>query len=131
MAPEDVRAIGFSHQRCTFALAGADHQPLTNLIVWMDQRGVPYLDSIHERVGLPSYYDVTGLPIYYISSLSKLLWLRANIPGARDVGVRIWPISNFMMARMGIDDPPGPVHDDPGVHRIRAWRYGVDLCRHG
>lgn len=104
--PADVRAIGFSHQRCTFALADADGQPVTDLVVWMDQRGLSYLDLVHERVGLSSYYDTTGLPIYYISSLSKLLWLRDNLPAARDAGVRMWPISNFILARLGIADPP-------------------------
>ena len=106
VAAEDIVAIGFSHQRCTFALADASQQPLTNLIVWMDQRGLPFLDFVRERFDLPRYYEVTGLPIYFISSLSKLLWLQHRTPDLYRSAMRLWPISNFIMARMGVEDPP-------------------------
>jgi xylulokinase len=101
-----IDAVGFSHQRCTFALVDANNNPLTEFIVWMDQRGLPQLDAVHERVGLSSYYDITGLPIYYISSLSKILWLRDHQPEAYKPARSIWPISNFLLTRMGVDDPP-------------------------
>ncbi|RLB05795.1 MAG: hypothetical protein DRG83_01770 [Deltaproteobacteria bacterium] len=103
---KDIAAIGISHQRCTFALADADGTPLTNLIVWMDQRGMSYIDDIRQRINPPAYYDVTGLPIYYISSLTKLLWLRDNVPAVYRSARRVWPIANFMLVRMGVNDPP-------------------------
>jgi xylulokinase len=105
-SPGDIAAVGFSHQRCTFALADADGAPLTNLIVWMDQRGMSYLDEIRQCIDVPTYYDVAGLPIYYISSLTKLLWLRDNVTNVYQSAQRVWPIANFMLARMGIVDPP-------------------------
>jgi xylulokinase len=104
--PEQIAAVGFSHQRCTFALADDEGQPLTDFIVWMDQRGLPYLDKIREKIAPSQYYERTGLPIYYISSLTKLLWLRDYAPEPYRRAARIWPISNFMLARLGITDPP-------------------------
>lgn len=101
-----IEAVGFSHQRCTFALADANGHALTEFIVWMDQRGLQQLEGVHERVGLSHYYDVTGLPIYYISSLSKILWLRDRQPEIFAAARSIWPISSFLLTRMGVDDPP-------------------------
>jgi xylulokinase len=135
-SPGDVAAVGFSHQRCTFALADADGAPLTHLIVWMDQRGLPYLDEIRQCIGVPAYYDVAGLPIYYISSLSKLLWLRENASDVYQSAQRVWPITNFMLARMGVIDPPID-HATGSFYglmdtRTRAWsrdlieRLGLD-----
>ncbi len=101
-----IAALGFSHQRCTFAFADINGQPLTNFIVWMDRRGIPYLDKVHQQIGRMDYYQLTGLPIYYISSLSKILWFADQMPDLFEHNARIWPISNFVLARLGVADPP-------------------------
>ncbi len=102
----EIAALGFSHQRCTFAFADANGQPLSNFIVWMDRRGIPYLDRVNQQIGRMNYYQITGLPIYYISSLSKILWFADLMPEMFDHGARIWPISNFILNRLGVPDPP-------------------------
>lgn len=127
---DDVVAVGFSHQRCTFALADANGQPLSPLIVWMDQRGVPYLDRIRQRIPLPDYYTVTGLPIYYISSLTKLLWLRDQRPELYERAHRVWPISNFMLTRLGVRDAPVDLATASfyGLLDTRSRHWAVDLA---
>lgn len=101
-----IKVLGFSHQRCTFAFADDAGQPLTRFIVWMDRRGIPYLEKIHQDIGREDYYRITGLPIYYISSLSKILWFADQMPELSRRASRIWPISNFIMTRLGVVDPP-------------------------
>jgi len=100
-----IAAIGFSHQRCTFALVDEHGSPLTPLIVWMDKRGIRYLPEIESGINKKDYYNVIGLPIYYISSISKLLWLRDNLDGFAKT-YKIWPITNFILQKLGIKDPP-------------------------
>ncbi|HVO69645.1 MAG TPA: FGGY family carbohydrate kinase [Aggregatilineaceae bacterium] len=104
--PDEIAAIGFSHQRGTFALADVHQQPLTRFVLWMDQRGLPFLDLIQQRIPLVDYYSITGLPIYYVSSISKLLWFAHRTPELYHAARYAWPISNFIMARMGIHEPP-------------------------
>ena len=96
-----ITAVGFSHQRCTFGLVDKNGAPLTNLVVWMDKRGFKYLDEIKSAVGSKEYYRITGLPIYYISSITKLLWLRDNLEKFDDVW-KIWPISNYIFHQFDI-----------------------------
>ena len=126
---DDVTAVGFSHQRCTFALADANGQHLCRLVVWMDQRGVPYLDFIRQRIPLPDYYAVTGLPIYYISSLTKLLWLRDQRPELYARARRVWPISNFMLTRLGVHDAPVDLATASfyGLLDTRSRHWATDL----
>jgi len=101
-----IEALGFSHQRCTFAFADDSGQPLIKFIVWMDRRGIPYLDRIHQDIGREDYYQTTGLPVYYISSLPKILWFADQMPEIFKQTSHIWPISNFILTRLGVVDPP-------------------------
>ena len=70
MTPDDIAGISFSQQRCTIGFADKDGRPLTNMIVWMDRRGIGYLDEIREKIDPVSYYDRQGIPIYQVSALS-------------------------------------------------------------
>lgn len=97
---DNIVALGFSHQRCTFAIANQDGQPRTNFIVWMERRGIPYLSRVHQEFGRMEYYNRIGLPIYYISSLSKILWFADNLPDVFEKDAIIWPISNFIFAAL-------------------------------
>lgn len=101
-----IQALGFSHQRCTFAFADRNGRPLTNLIVWMDHRGIPCLEDWQRATPLSSYYDIVGLPIYYISSLSKILWFKQYAPEIYHAAESIWPITNFIVSRLGVAHPP-------------------------
>ncbi len=98
----NIAALGFSHQRCTFSIVDLSGQPLTNFIVWMDRRGIPYLDRVNQQIGRTDYYQITGLPIYYISSLSKILWFADQMPELLKNNARIWPISNLILNRLGV-----------------------------
>lgn len=104
--PRQIQALGFSHQRCSFAFADRDGRPLTNLIVWMDHRGIPCLEDWQRATPPEAYYDIVGLPIYYISSLSKILWFRQHAPEIYRAAAFIWPISNFIIRRLGVANPP-------------------------
>jgi len=135
----DITGIGFSHQRGTFLLADESGAPLTNFVVWMDHRGVPYLDFIRERMEPLSYYDITGVPIYFVSSLSKLVWFAQEQPDLYRRAHRVWPIAHYIMARMGAADPAidhatGSFTGLMDTHQ-RAWsgaiidRLGLDAAK--
>lgn len=124
----EIASIGFSHQRCTFALVDEHGSPLTPLIVWMDKRGLRYLPEIENRINKRNYYNVTGLPIYYISSISKLLWLRDNLETFHKT-YKIWPITNFILQKLGVNNPPVD-HATASFYgffdsRIRRWDLDI------
>lgn len=115
--PDEIIGIAFSQQRCTFAFADSDGNPLTNLIVWMDRRGIGYLDEIRAKIDPDQYYERQGLPIYQVSSLSKIYWFLHETPNLYQKAAYVWPIANFIAVRLGIKKPP--------VDHSTASFYGV------
>jgi xylulokinase len=73
--PASVKAIALSLQRGSVVPLSADGNPLSNLIVWMDKRGLPIADQIREELGNQAYYGIAGHPISYITGMSKVLWI--------------------------------------------------------
>ena len=59
---------------------GADGEPLTNLIVWMDGRGLAQVDRLNAIIGAAEYYETSGHPIVPITGVSKILWLQQEAP---------------------------------------------------
>lgn len=103
---DEIIGISISQQRCTFAFADKNGNPLTNLIVWMDRRGIGYLDEIREKIDPISYYERQGLPIYQVSSLSKIYWFYKEKPDIYEQAAHVWPIANFLAVKLGVQNPP-------------------------
>jgi len=84
--PASVAAIALSLQRGTVVPLASDGSPLSNLIVWMDKRGLPIADQLVEEIGNQTYYNICGHPISYIGGVSKVLWVHRN---AQDIGSEV------------------------------------------
>ena len=104
--PDEISGIAFSQQRCTIGFADKVGNPLTNMIVWMDRRGIKYLDEIRENIDPISYYERQGIPIYQVSALSKIYWFLHNRPDIYEKTAHIWPIANFIAVKLGAENPP-------------------------
>ena len=58
----------------------ATGQPLMDLIVWMDHRGLSQVERLQSLVGSERYYRISGHPIVPITGVSKVLWLQQEAP---------------------------------------------------
>ena len=58
--PAAVSAIALSIQRGSVVPLDRDGCPLSDQIVWMDNRGLPYVEWLHQNVGLDKYYPIAG-----------------------------------------------------------------------
>lgn len=99
-----VCAIALSLQRGTVIPLDRDGTPLTDLIVWMDKRGLPLVDDLKEQVGMDRYYDISGHPITYITGVSKLLWLQRHAPEIWSRTAVIGPPETLFLKRLGCED---------------------------
>lgn len=61
-------------------LLDCDGVPLAPILTWHDRRTLPYVDWWRERLTPSELYRITGLPLDYTYSASKLLWYRDNYP---------------------------------------------------
>jgi xylulokinase len=78
--PNRVAAIVLSVQRGSVVPLGQDLQPLSDLIVWMDPRGLQQVDRLHQQIGNDKYYQTSGHPIVPITGVSKVLWVHQQAP---------------------------------------------------
>ncbi len=77
---QDIKAIVLSTQRGTVIPISERGEPLTNLVVWMDKRGVPWIKRLYDTVGAEDYYEVCGHPLVSYTGESKVLWFRNEQP---------------------------------------------------
>lgn len=76
-----IYAMSIDTQCETLIVADEDGEPLSNAIVWLDNRAVRQADEIRERFGEKLVYEITGQPeITATWPASKLLWLRQERP---------------------------------------------------
>lgn len=80
-----IKSVGITSQRETTVLW--DHEtgePLCNAIVWTDTRSQEIVRELKEREGASQLQQICGLPLSTYSSSTKLLWMLAHIPKARE-----------------------------------------------
>jgi sugar (pentulose or hexulose) kinase len=75
-----VAAVSLTNQRGSVVPMDATGQPLMDLIVWMDHRGMSQLERLTSLVGSERYYRISGHPIVPITGVSKVLWLEQEAP---------------------------------------------------
>ncbi|MGL5898063.1 MAG: gluconokinase [Lactobacillaceae bacterium] len=75
-----LKGIGVSSAMHTLILIGRDHQPLTNVYTWADNRSA---EIFREKIIEDNLIDLTrntGVPLHPMLPLAKLLWLKINQP---------------------------------------------------
>ncbi len=72
--------IGFSSQSPTLLVLDSGGEPLTNVITWMDRRGVKESRILTREFGDRDLYYRTGLRPDPMFLPSKIMWIRDNMP---------------------------------------------------
>lgn len=78
--PQEIAVISFSGQMMGCLPVDRDGNPLRNIIIWADQRGIKEAELIKERLGEEKVYRITGHRISPTYSASKILWIKNNEP---------------------------------------------------
>lgn len=90
-----VARVGVSAAMHSLLAVGADDQPLTRALTWMDTRAATQAEALWASPQGQALYARTGTPIHAMSPLAKLLWLRQTQPelhqrAARFVSLKEW-----------------------------------------
>ncbi len=89
--------ISFSSAMQSLMAVDAQGKPLTDLILWADNRASALADELkHSALGR-SFYQSTGIPIHTFAPMTKILWLKENQPAivartAKFIGIKeyVW-----------------------------------------
>jgi len=81
IAPNQIHSLGISAQGETLILLDKDGSPLTNAIVWLDNRAQKESKELAHVFGKEETYKRTGqIEIIPIWPASKILWFKKNRP---------------------------------------------------
>lgn len=75
-----LETLSFSSAMHSIMAVDIDGKPLTNLIVWADNRAIEIGSALKKSELGQEIYQRTGTPIHPFSFLCKILWLKANEP---------------------------------------------------
>ncbi len=79
ISPNQIAAIGITHQRHSFVAVDEDYRPLRPAILWNDVRCQREIDYLEIHIGRETLYQATGIPPGPWS-LAKILWLQRHEP---------------------------------------------------
>jgi xylulokinase len=99
-----VEAIVLSSQRGSVVPLDGNGQPLADLIVWMDPRGLSQLDRLKTIVGEARYYETSGHPAVHITGVTKLLWLQNEAPDIWERTASAGPPQTLFLRWLGCDE---------------------------
>lgn len=73
-------AISLSSAMHSLVLTDEKGRALSNLILWSDSRSAEIAEKLKKSKEAKKIYERTGTPIYSMSPLCKIIWMREKIP---------------------------------------------------
>jgi len=80
VSAEQVKAIGISAAMHSLILVDEHHRPLTNCMIWTDNRSSKQAEQWQKTKRGIEIYKKTGTPIHPMSPLMKLMWFKEHEP---------------------------------------------------
>jgi gluconokinase len=78
----------------------ASGHPLSNMITWADSRSGEIADRLRASETGKALYETTGTPIYAMSPLSKVIWLKENQRGIFNQADKFISIKEFIWFKL-------------------------------
>ena len=122
----DIAAIGITNQRET-TLVWDKHsgEPVYNAIVWQDRRTAPLCQTLRDYGHEQMVTDRTGLGLDPYFSGTKLSWILANVPGARERAnagdLLFGTVDSFLIWKL----TKGAVHVTDATNAARTLLYDI------
>ncbi|MGD0472848.1 MAG: FGGY-family carbohydrate kinase [Candidatus Velthaea sp.] len=119
-----VAALAIANQRETMAPLDATGAALRPAMLWLDERGRPYLPLLAEWFGARRLHQLTGKPIDLTPTISRLAWMRDHEPELFARTVTFTEAQAFLVHGLTGEFATSWASSDPsGVFDIeaRAW----------
>lgn len=95
-----AKAIAVSSIGESLVLLDERDEPLTNGIVYLDNRAAETAQEVRAGFDPEALYGITGVPVNQMYSLCKLLWMKAHQPDLLDRARRIFLFGDYLTYRL-------------------------------
>ena len=110
-----VMALCIANQRETFVPVDEQGQPLTNGILWMDERARELLPSLEQTFGQEEFHRLTGKRLSVNLTIAKIAWIKQYRPDIFARTCKYLAVHSFLVHRLtglyrtgwGCADPTG------------------------
>jgi sugar (pentulose or hexulose) kinase len=99
-AGQPVAGLAISSMAEAGLLVDAGGQPLSPIIAWYDRRSEPQAAWIEQRIPVAPLYRITGQRVSPSFGVTKLLWLRDNLPQVYERGAAWLPVPAYLLSRL-------------------------------
>jgi len=96
----DKSIVSFSSAMHGLIAVDESGKPLTNLILWADNRATDIANKLKSTDLGQNIYHRTGIPIHPFSVLSKILWLKENEPEVFSKTYKFMGIKEYLWFRL-------------------------------
>jgi gluconokinase len=100
ISKQEIAAVGFSTATHSLLAVDADNKPLTNIIIWADNRSVDQAERLQQNDIAHNLYMRTGSPIHPVSVVTKLMWLRETEPEIFHKAAKFISIKEYIFSRL-------------------------------
>ncbi|EOL45048.1 gluconokinase [Enterococcus caccae] len=78
--PLEISVVSFSTAMHGLIVMDKNHQPLTRVITWADNRAEKYAEELRDTALGKKIYQNTGLPMHPMTPFHKIRWLKEECP---------------------------------------------------
>ena len=98
--PDDISAVSFSGQMMGCLPVDEHGTPLSNSIIWMDQRSIKESELIKRKIGEEKFYKITGNRNSPTYPIAKILWLKNNMPHIYEKAHKFLQSKDFIISKL-------------------------------
>ncbi|MGI5950865.1 MAG: xylulokinase [Brooklawnia sp.] len=132
LAPDQIRSIGFSTQRCLHMYVDADGKLLRDGIgiSWQDARCGAEVEWLIQNIGVEEHYDIVGMPPSVVWTSPHIMWMQKHEPEVYARTAKILTCQEWFLHEYGADGYYMDYSNASlyGLMNIRTFEWDLDLC---
>ena len=102
--PAQIVALALATQGAVIGLLDEQGELIRPFVGWQDLRGEESVSCITDQISVPEYYEITGDPLGFVFSSTKLAWLREHEPDNWARTAMFSTHMDYFMRQFGADD---------------------------
>ncbi|MFB0569112.1 MAG: xylulokinase [Nitrososphaeria archaeon] len=100
VSAKEIAAVAVDSQREAVVPMDKEGRKLANSMIWLDERAMPQQKQIEKLISKQRVLDITGVPVDYIFSAPKILWIKENQPSVYDQTACFLCAKDFIVFRL-------------------------------